>query len=430
MPIIVKDYDWNENLKSINIHVPLKGVNRSKADVFCGEEFLKVHFPPYLFEALLYKPINDSKSSTIIRDNLVSINLTKTEEELWGRLLSTKSDDKKYVLSKKIEAIEKAQKKTNEEITERKRSKDQTKKYTVQEMMKLEQGDRSRIEEIKNNEREKVQKDLLAWKEIKKRENEKQMIENAQKSASYGVKKENEILEESSTKITELEDESFKTTDKKIIFNDVCNKNLTPVETSEKSLNLVTTKRSGGVRKNQGSITVSFTPRHFPTPVRESKLSEENEWLEKQYEARKSFKIEDPDLKEHEQDPDWLADKASELFTSGDIQGAVNAYTLAIRIRPKMALYYSNRSACHLKLRNLYKCMEDASKALDLLNPPVEQNAKLRLKSHVRRASAFCNLELYVEALQDYEAALKIDPKNKSLIEDAEKLRKIIQSEE
>lgn len=42
MPIIVKDYDWNENLKSINIHVPLKGVNRSKADVFCGEEFLKV----------------------------------------------------------------------------------------------------------------------------------------------------------------------------------------------------------------------------------------------------------------------------------------------------------------------------------------------------------------------------------------------------
>ena len=95
-------------------------------------------------------------------------------------------------------------------------------------MFQLEQGDRSRIEEIKNNEREKVQKDLLAWKEIKKRENEKQMIENAQKSASYGVKKENEILEESSTKITELEDESFKTTDKKIIFNDVCNKNLTP----------------------------------------------------------------------------------------------------------------------------------------------------------------------------------------------------------
>ena len=41
------------------------------------------------------------------------------------------------MLSKKIEAIEKAQKKTNEEITERKKSKDQTKKYTIQEMMKV-----------------------------------------------------------------------------------------------------------------------------------------------------------------------------------------------------------------------------------------------------------------------------------------------------
>merc|ERR1712243_191333 len=96
------------------------------------------------------------------------------------------------------------------------------------------------------------------------------------------------------------------------------------------------------------------------------------------------------------------------LFTSGDIQGAVNAYTLAIRIRPKMALYYSNRSACHLKLRNLYKCMEDSSKALDLLNPPVEQNAKLRLKSHIRRASAFCNLELYVEVTSEIYAIMSV----------------------
>ena len=31
-------------------------------------------------------------------------------------------------------------------------------------------------------------------------------------------------------------------------------------------------------------------------------------------------------------------------------------------------------------------------------------------------------------ALQDYEAALKIDPKNETLVEDASKLRTIIQS--
>lgn len=35
---------------------------------------------------------------------------------------------------------------------------------------------------------------------------------------------------------------------------------------------------------------------------------------------------------------------------------------------------------------------------------------------------------LYFTGLQDYEAALKIDPNNKQVREDAEKMRKIIQS--
>lgn len=35
---------------------------------------------------------------------------------------------------------------------------------------------------------------------------------------------------------------------------------------------------------------------------------------------------------------------------------------------------------------------------------------------------------LYFKGLQDYEAALKIDPNNKQVREDAEKMRKIIQS--
>ena len=41
------------------------------------------------------------------------------------------------MLAKKIEAIEKAQKKSEVEINERKTNKDLTKKYTVQEMMKV-----------------------------------------------------------------------------------------------------------------------------------------------------------------------------------------------------------------------------------------------------------------------------------------------------
>lgn len=88
---------------------------------------------------------------------------------------------------------------------------------------------------------------------------------------------------------------------------------------------------------------------------------------------------------------------------------------------------YSNRAACHYQVRNLIKCVEDCSTALDLLTPPVESNAQSRLKAHIRRGSAFCELEMYVEGLMDYEAALKIDPSNDDIKRDAHKMRNLIQ---
>lgn len=60
------------------------------------------------------------------------------------------------------------------------------------------------------------------------------------------------------------------------------------------------------------------------------------------------------------------------------------------------------------------------------MTPPVPDNATSRLKAHVRRGTAFCNLELYAEGLLDYEAALKIDSSNEELKKDAENIRKII----
>ena len=60
------------------------------------------------------------------------------------------------------------------------------------------------------------------------------------------------------------------------------------------------------------------------------------------------------------------------------------------------------------------------------MTPPVADNASSRLKAHVRRGSAFCELELYAEGLMDYEAALKIEPNNREILEDAENIRKLI----
>lgn len=45
MPIIVKDYTWEQTNKMLFITVPLKGVKPQKVDLFSTEEYLKVlHF--------------------------------------------------------------------------------------------------------------------------------------------------------------------------------------------------------------------------------------------------------------------------------------------------------------------------------------------------------------------------------------------------
>lgn len=41
--------------------------------------------------------------------------------------------------------------------------------------------------------------------------------------------------------------------------------------------------------------------------------------------------------------------------------GALNAYSLAIKINKKIPALFSNRAACHLKLNHLPKAVKDAS---------------------------------------------------------------------
>ncbi|CAG5134875.1 unnamed protein product, partial [Candidula unifasciata] len=120
---------------------------------------------------------------------------------------------------------------------------------------------------------------------------------------------------------------------------------------------------TGAPLRESGKITVTHTSRVFPTPARESQTPQEEEWLKKQADARRSIQLSlDKDLTEEEKNPQWLQDKGNSFFASGDYMSAINAYTHAIHLAPKLPNLYSNRAACHLKLRNFFKCIEDCSK--------------------------------------------------------------------
>ncbi|XP_032030196.1 dynein axonemal assembly factor 4 [Hylobates moloch] len=390
MPLRVSDYSWQQTKTAVFLSLPLKGVCVRDTDVFCTENYLKVNFPPFLFEAFLYAPIDDESSKAKIGNDAIVFTLYKKEAAMWETLSVTGDSSWFNLLAAHWQLSE----------------------------LRIEEEERNKIEHMKENERIKATKELEAWKEYQRKAEEQKKIQREEKLCQ----KEKQIREERK----KLKYQS--------LTRNSASRNLAPK--GRNSENIFTEKLkedSIPAPRSVGSIKINFTPRVFPTALRESQVAEEEEWLHKQAEARRAMNTDIAelcDLKEEEKNPEWLKDKGNKLFATENYLAAINAYNLAIRLNNKMPLLYLNRAACHLKLKNLHKAIEDSSKALELLMPPVTDNANARMKAHVRRGTAFCQLELYVEGLQDYEAALKIDPSNKIVQIDAEKIRNVIQGTE
>ncbi|XP_015831285.3 dynein axonemal assembly factor 4 [Nothobranchius furzeri] len=386
MPLHVTDYTWSQTDSAVNVSVPLKGAAPGRVDVMSTDQYLKVHFPPYLFEAFWFEDIDDERSSAKIGDGVAVFSLMKRTNRWWQHLMMV-NDDKESKRRIREKALEKHLQKVSAEAKIKAVRKQAESKYALETMMELEDQERDRIQKMKDSEREKVSVELVAWQQ-----NHPTPLRDNTKTPEHGSAKSGRNQ---------------------------------PVhrETKRRS-------QEPPPPRAAGNIQITFTPRVFPTALRESQASEEEEWLRKQAEARRVVRAdleELEDLTQEERNPDWLKDKGDRCFVSGDYMGALNAYNLAIRLNKKMAALYANRAACHLKLRNLHKAIEDSSQALDLLTPAVEANASARVRAIVRRGSAFCQLQLYAEGLQDYEAALKIQPENKQLQEDTQRIRDMVQ---
>ncbi|KAJ7986147.1 hypothetical protein DPEC_G00347770 [Dallia pectoralis] len=404
MPLMVTDYTWTQTENSVYIHVPLKGTKPGKVDILCTDDYLKVHFPPFLFEAFLSGPIDDDKSTAKIGDGVAVFTLQKKEERLWENLVI--DYDKETLRKIRESALQKAQEKLVAEAKAKATKTQEERKYALVTMMKLEEEERARIQKMKDDECEKATAEMEEWK--------LKQTQMAEKKAKLKMQSQRFVADKERT----LE---------KILASSSSDGSKHDPKNCGKS---VSKNKPVLAPRLIGNIQIKFTPRIFPTALRESRVPEEEEWLQKQAKARSALNadlVELKNLKEEERNPDWLKDKGDRLFATGNYLSAINAYSLAIKINREIPALYSNRAACHLKLRNLHKAVEDSSQALDLLTPPVTGNAGARARAHVRRGTAFCELELYTEGLQDYQAALKIDPQNETLQADTHKIRQIIQ---
>lgn len=110
-------------------------------------------------------------------------------------------------------------------------------------------------------------------------------------------------------------------------------------------------------------------------------------------------------------------DEGNEAFNSGNYQEAFNAYTNALEVDPtnKLAnskLYFNRATVCS-KINKLNQTVEDCTTAISL-NDDYQ-------KAYLRRAKAYMDLEMYEEAVRDYERIWRKDHsrENKRLLDQA-----------
>ena len=129
--------------------------------------------------------------------------------------------------------------------------------------------------------------------------------------------------------------------------------------------------------RNSCKVSVTFTPRIFPTPMRESKKEEEEDWLlrnRRHLNKRMQKKLEGVDISER--DPFWLKGKGDDFFKGKDYLSAVNAYTCALEINPAYSAVLSNRAACYLQTEAYAKCIQDCTTALQLALDEYQQRTQ------------------------------------------------------
>ena len=439
MPILVdKDSHWTESGEAVQLILPLKGTSPQNVDIFCTTEYLKVSYPPYLFEALLRHKIDTQLSKIIIANGYIQINLKKIEFQLWVELKSDLQKNKEIMQQKRKEALEEAQKRCENSVAERAQVKEKQKKDGVSKQMDLDSSIKRKIENVKETERKLA---TLAIEELRQ-ENEESLHEIGTGTMDEGVK--NSIMEsEETSPIIEtkkcvkfdLESDNSKCKTKPQTKNSIISKNRIFPKISGKSISDIfsTEKKPNQPIRSQGTIQCQFTPRHFPTPERESKKQEEDEWLAKLAEARRTPKSEpNPELEPNDiqnTNPQWLKDKGDQLYKSADYLSSYNVYSEAVNMETTLPSIYANRALCLLKMARFDECIQDCGEALKLLVPVVDSNRRQRANVYARRGAANMELKLYKAAVSDYETAGVLCPELESLKIDKQKLEILLANE-
>lgn len=442
------------------VQIPLKGTAPRAVDIFVTSCTLKVNYSPYLVDMVLHGAIDAVRHKATVKDGTLSITLFKqpASEQLWGRLVAEEGTEE----AKRVEALA-AHDALQKDLAEQRRSrKIDDERHALRKQMGLEEAERTRLDDMKLEEKSAAEEAMyrtfaqlqtsqqappatvpaaasktifdavLAADDIDEEEGDKDVDEGgrvqvldddddveAAADDDDDDDFDNDAIEEESKRERERERELERRS--RDIFDSAA--------ADDKEVKFIPPPRSVATSDESARIGVSFTPRVFPTPMRESKAAEEEDWVVRNRRHLKNHGVLGQGVTRgngvdvSEEDPTWLKGKGDDFFRAGDARSALNAYSAAIDADETMTACYSNRSACYLKLGMHADCKLDCSTAIAQLDalllaaggeqqqnsqfsPALQAQRNTVLKLLLRRSIACCHLGHYAEAISDHSRVL------------------------
>ncbi|EQC32861.1 hypothetical protein SDRG_09393 [Saprolegnia diclina VS20] len=422
MPL-TPQYEWAQTATHVSLTVPLKGASRKDVDFYVADAVLKINFKPYVLLLDVVAPIEPTSAVVKILDGVIHMTVAKSTPEMWKELVFVGS--KADILARRKASMDRKTEMEQQLAEKRKDAKYATEKKTLRDQMALEEHERQRLDDLKADEKQREESAMYrTFQELKTPSAPKRTIAKppmepileASTDGTFDITNNNDDIEWSDT---ESETDVAPMTAPSLPMDDdaINNNNVHEDEDDETDVVYIPAPRETLQSK------ISFTPRVFPTPSRESTAADEEDWLVKNRKHLKSHKGLHANCAQDisETDPVWLKAKADDFYHHRDFQSARNAYAEALAVDATLTACLSNRAACHLHLGAYQLCADDCSAALAQLpdNGATSSDPcgthRLKVRVLVRRGTAYAQLGYYSQAKADYGVALSMHPENEAL---------------
>lgn len=284
MPIIVKEFDFEETEELLVITLSLYNTPPKDVDIYINSCYVKVNYIPFFFELDLAQDLDHLNSYASIGDGIIKLSLLKIQKVYWPNLKYTEIDRLERRLDAEVRAVETHSNLKRIQLVQRR----EQERALIREQMQVEQAKRSVVEQRKQAETDSASQSILQYANIGDPAQELSEDEESDSDIDIGLIR-------------------------------------AKIESKLEPMNHVSPRSCVTV-----VIPVTFTSRGI-IPTTTARESEDAKWMAR-IKLTKTLNSSHPILEQQKQEMIQLREKGNKFFKLGNYEGALNAYNEANKV--------------------------------------------------------------------------------------------------